>query len=163
PKMERGNGYIRCHYYSRPPIRRPGRPQGAQGPPAGDVVVRRLCRDRHHSTDRRRGAVRGARRPLGTEGARRRRRQRQCLPRSAPPAGARGWGNVVAPYYVPALLERARERAPAERLEIEFREADAEALPFPDSAFDVVLSTFGVMFTPDQERAAAEMLRVCKP
>jgi len=78
-------------------------------------------------------------------------------------AAARRWCNVVATDYVPALLERARERATAERLEIEFREADAEALPFPDSAFDVVLSTFGVMFTPDQERAAAEMLRVCKP
>jgi len=78
-------------------------------------------------------------------------------------AAARRWCNVVATDYVPALLERARERATAERLDIEFREADAEALPFPDRTFDVVLSTFGVMFTPDQERAAAEMLRVCKP
>jgi len=78
-------------------------------------------------------------------------------------AAARRWCNVVATDYVSALLERARERAIAERLEIEFREADAEALPFTDGAFDVVLSTFGVMFTPDQERAAAEMLRVCKP
>jgi ubiquinone/menaquinone biosynthesis C-methylase UbiE len=63
---------------------------------------------------------------------------------------------------VPALLERARERARAERLDMEFREADAEALPFPDSSFDVVVSVFGVMFTPDQDRAAAEMTRVCK-
>ena len=77
-------------------------------------------------------------------------------------AAARRWCDVVATDYVPALLERARERAEAERLSITFREADAEALPFPDESFDVVVSTFGVMFTPDQERAAAEMLRVCK-
>jgi len=78
-------------------------------------------------------------------------------------AAARRWCDVVATDYVPALLERARERAAAERLDIEFREADAEALPFPDGSFDVVVSIFGVMFTPDQERAAAEMTRVCKP
>ena len=77
-------------------------------------------------------------------------------------AAARRWCNVVATDYVPALLERARERAAAERLDIEFREADAEALPFVDDSFDVVVSTFGVMFTPDQDRAAAEMTRVCK-
>ena len=77
-------------------------------------------------------------------------------------AAARRWCDVVATDYVPALLERARERAAAERLDIEFREADAEALPFPDASFDVVVSTFGVMFTPDQDRAAAEMVRVCK-
>jgi SAM-dependent methyltransferase len=77
-------------------------------------------------------------------------------------AAARRWGNVVATDYVPALLDRARERASAERLDIEFREADAEALPFADRTFDVVVSTFGVMFTPDQERAAAELIRVCK-
>ena len=78
-------------------------------------------------------------------------------------AAARRWCDVTATDYVPALLERARERAAAERLDIEFREADAEALSFPDHSFDVVVSTFGVMFTPDQERAAAEMVRVCKP
>ena len=77
-------------------------------------------------------------------------------------AAARRWCDVVATDYVPALLERARERAAAERLAIEFREADAEALPFPDESFDVVVSTFGVMFTPDQDRAAAEIVRVCK-
>jgi ubiquinone/menaquinone biosynthesis C-methylase UbiE len=77
-------------------------------------------------------------------------------------AAARRWCEVVATDYVAALLERARERAAAERLAIEFREADAEALPFPDGSFDVVLSTFGVMFTPDQDRAAREMVRVCK-
>ena len=77
-------------------------------------------------------------------------------------AAARRWCDVVATDYVPALLERARERAAAERLDIEFREADAEALPFADGSFDVVVSTFGVMFTPDQDRAAAELVRVCK-
>jgi ubiquinone/menaquinone biosynthesis C-methylase UbiE len=77
-------------------------------------------------------------------------------------AAGRRWCDVVATDYVPALLERARERAAADRLDIEFREADAEALPFPDGTFDVVVSTFGVMFTPDQDRAAAEMIRVSK-
>ncbi len=77
-------------------------------------------------------------------------------------AAARRWCDVVATDYVPALLERARERAAADRLAIEFRQADAEALPFADGSFDAVVSTFGVMFTPDQERAAAEMVRVCK-
>ncbi len=77
-------------------------------------------------------------------------------------AAARRWCDVVATDYVPALLGRARERAAAERLEIEFREADAEALPFPDASFDVVVSTFGVMFTADHEKAAAELIRVCK-
>jgi len=77
-------------------------------------------------------------------------------------AAARRWCAVTATDYVPALLDRARERADAERLGIEFREADAEALPFGDETFDVVVSTFGVMFTPDQDRAAAELVRVCK-
>ena len=77
-------------------------------------------------------------------------------------AAARRWCDVIATDYVPALLDRARERAQAERLDIEFRQADAEALPFPDATFDVVVSTFGVMFTPDQDRAAAELVRVCK-
>src|SRR5512134_764653 len=78
-------------------------------------------------------------------------------------AAARRWCDVTATDYVPALLDRARERADAERLTIEFREADAEALPFADASFDVVVSTFGVMFTADQDRAANELLRVCKP
>ncbi len=77
-------------------------------------------------------------------------------------AAARRQCDVVSTDFVPALLERGRERAAAERLPIEFRVADAEALPFADGSFDVVLSTFGVMFTPDQGRAAAELLRVCK-
>jgi SAM-dependent methyltransferase len=78
-------------------------------------------------------------------------------------AAARRWCKVVSSDYVPALLERGRERAAAERLDIEFQQADAEALPFSDDSFDVVVSTFGVMFTPDQGRAAAELVRVCKP
>jgi ubiquinone/menaquinone biosynthesis C-methylase UbiE len=69
---------------------------------------------------------------------------------------------VTATDYVPGLLDRARERAAAERLDIKFQEADAEALPFTDGSFEVVVSTFGVMFTPDQDRAAAELVRVCK-
>lgn len=78
-------------------------------------------------------------------------------------AAARRWCEVVSTDYVPALLERGRERAAAERLAIEFREADAEALPFADGSFDAVVSTFGVMFTADQDKAAAELVRVCKP
>ena len=78
-------------------------------------------------------------------------------------AAARRWCDVVATDYVPALLDRARQRAEAERFDLAFREADAEALPFADGSFDVVVSTFGVMFTADQERAAAELVRVCRP
>ena len=78
-------------------------------------------------------------------------------------AAARRWCEVTSTDYVPALLERGRERAAAERLVIDFRQADAEALPFPDASFDVVVSTFGVMFTADQDKAAIELLRVCKP
>jgi ubiquinone/menaquinone biosynthesis C-methylase UbiE len=77
-------------------------------------------------------------------------------------AAARRWCDVVSTDYVPSLLERGRARASAEGLTIEFREADAEALPFADGSFDTVVSTFGVMFTPNQDRAAAELLRVCK-
>jgi ubiquinone/menaquinone biosynthesis C-methylase UbiE len=77
-------------------------------------------------------------------------------------AAARRWCDVVAVDYVPALLDRARARAAAEHLDIELHEADAEALPFPDRGFDKVVSTFGVMFTPDQERAAGELVRVCR-
>jgi ubiquinone/menaquinone biosynthesis C-methylase UbiE len=77
-------------------------------------------------------------------------------------AAARRFGDVVSTDYVPGLLERARVRAAAEALAVEFREADAEDLPFADGEFDVVLSSFGVMFTPDQPRAAAELARVCR-
>ncbi|HEX6267489.1 MAG TPA: class I SAM-dependent methyltransferase [Burkholderiales bacterium] len=69
---------------------------------------------------------------------------------------------VIGVDYVPSLLERARERAAVERLEIRFDEGDAENLPYADGAFDAVLSSFGVMFAPDQERAAGELLRVCR-
>jgi ubiquinone/menaquinone biosynthesis C-methylase UbiE len=78
-------------------------------------------------------------------------------------AAARRFAEVTSTDYVGALLERGQERATAERLPVTFREADAEALPFPDMSFDVALSTFGVMFTPDQERAAAELARVVRP
>jgi ubiquinone/menaquinone biosynthesis C-methylase UbiE len=78
-------------------------------------------------------------------------------------AAARRFATVTSTDYVPALLGRARERAEAERLPMDFREADAEALPFADGTFDVVVSTFGVMFTPNQERAASELVRVCRP
>jgi SAM-dependent methyltransferase len=78
-------------------------------------------------------------------------------------AAARRWCDVTSTDYVPALLESARKRAEAEGHIVKFREADAEDLPFPDGSFDVVMSTFGVMFTPDQDRAARELARVCKP
>lgn len=78
-------------------------------------------------------------------------------------AAARRWCDVVSTDYVPALLERARERAAGERLPMEFREADAEALPFPAESFDAVVSTFGVMFTAHPARAASELVRVCRP
>jgi SAM-dependent methyltransferase len=78
-------------------------------------------------------------------------------------AAARRFCQVIGVDYVPALLERARERAKAEGLEVDFQEADAEDLPFADDSFDAVLSTCGAMFAPDQERTAAELLRVCRP
>lgn len=78
-------------------------------------------------------------------------------------AAARRGGRVTGIDFVAALLERGRERADAEGLRIDFYEGDAERLPSEDGAFDVVLSTFGVMFCPDHERAAAELLRVCRP
>lgn len=78
-------------------------------------------------------------------------------------AAARRSCEVTGIDYVPAWLERARERARLEGLEVGFREGDAESLPFPDASFDVVLSTFGAMFAPDQERVARELLRVCRP
>ena len=78
-------------------------------------------------------------------------------------AAARRGCLVTSTDYVPGLLERGAERARAERLEVEFQTADAEALPFEANTFDAVLSTFGVMFTPDQDKAAAELLRVCRP
>ena len=78
-------------------------------------------------------------------------------------AAARRGCKVTSTDYVGALLERGAERALADRFEINFQTADAEALPFADASFDVVLSTFGVMFTPSQAQAAAEIVRVCRP
>lgn len=78
-------------------------------------------------------------------------------------AAARRSALAVGVDYIPALLDRARERAAVERLEVEWREGDAERLPFEGEAFDVVLSTFGVMFAADQGRAAQELVRVCRP
>ncbi len=77
-------------------------------------------------------------------------------------AAVRRFACVTSTDYVGGLLERAAERARADRLQVTFREADAEALPFADASFDVALSTFGVMFAPDQETAAAELVRVVR-
>jgi ubiquinone/menaquinone biosynthesis C-methylase UbiE len=77
-------------------------------------------------------------------------------------AAARQHANVTSTDYVGTLLERGQERADAERLSVTFKEADAEALPFTDGSFDAVISTFGVMFTPNQEKAASEMSRVTR-
>lgn len=78
-------------------------------------------------------------------------------------AAARRGCYVTSTDYVAALLERGEDRARAERLEVTFQVADAEALPFADGSFDAVLSTFGVMFAPDQAKAASELARVCRP
>jgi len=76
---------------------------------------------------------------------------------------ARRYASVTALDYVESLLERARERAKAERTPIDCVLGDAQELPFEDARFDRVLSAFGVMFAPDQARAASELLRVCNP
>jgi len=78
-------------------------------------------------------------------------------------AAARRFAEVVSTDYVAALLEQGRARAAADRLPVTFQQADAEALPFADASFDVVLSTFGVMFAPNQQQAANELRRVCRP
>jgi len=78
-------------------------------------------------------------------------------------AAARRWCEVTSTDYVDALLARGRKRAEAEGLSVQFRNADAENLPFADGSFDAVVSTFGAMFSPDQSRSAGEMLRVCRP
>lgn len=77
-------------------------------------------------------------------------------------AAARRFADVVSTDYVGSLLEHGRRRAEANRLAVTFQEADAEHLPFADASFDVVISTFGVMFTPNQEQAARELARVCR-
>lgn len=78
-------------------------------------------------------------------------------------AFARRWCEVTSTDYVDNLLARGRARAEAEGQMVTFQVADAEQLPFADARFDAVVSTFGVMFTPNQAKAAAEMLRVCRP
>jgi SAM-dependent methyltransferase len=78
-------------------------------------------------------------------------------------AAARRGCKVTSTDYVSSLLEMGAERADAERLDVTFQVADAEALPFEGASFDAVLSTFGVMFAPDQKKAASELLRVCRP
>ena len=77
-------------------------------------------------------------------------------------AAARRFAEVVSTDYVASLLEQGRKRAETERLPVKFQEADAEHLPFADESFDVVVSTYGVMFTPNQEQAARELMRVCR-
>jgi SAM-dependent methyltransferase len=77
-------------------------------------------------------------------------------------AAARRFARVTSTDYVPHLLEKGAARAKAEGLDIQFRAADAEALPFEDGAFDVVLSTFGAMFAPDQDKTARELMRVVR-
>jgi ubiquinone/menaquinone biosynthesis C-methylase UbiE len=78
-------------------------------------------------------------------------------------SAARRGAVAVGTDYVPALLERGRQRAEAEQVAVEFREGDCENLPFPDGSFDVVLSVFGAMFAPNHQRAADELVRVCRP
>ena len=78
-------------------------------------------------------------------------------------AAARRWCDVTSTDYVSSLLASGRARAQAEGHAVQFQEADAENLPFPDASFDVVMSTFGVMFTPNVDKAANELARVCKP
>jgi ubiquinone/menaquinone biosynthesis C-methylase UbiE len=86
-----------------------------------------------------------------------------CGSGNAALAAARRYAQVSGIDYVPGLIERARQRAAADGVNVDFQVADAQALPFPDGHFDTVLSVFGVMFAPDQERAAAEILRVTRP
>ena len=78
-------------------------------------------------------------------------------------AAARRFASVTSTDYVPALLERGRRRAEADGFDVTFKVADAEDLPYPAASFDVVLSTFGVMFAPDHRQAASELMRVCRP
>lgn len=78
-------------------------------------------------------------------------------------AASRRWARVTATDYVPDLLSRAELRAQAEGLELATELADVQALPYPDGSYDVVTSTFGAMFAPDQERTAKELIRVLRP
>src|SRR4028118_215537 len=102
------------------------------------------------------GEVKGGGRVGGTG---RRARGSGPPPRAAP----RRDGDVTGLDYVPGLIEQAKVRAAAEGLEIAFEVGDAENLPYPDASYDVVLSTVGVMFAPDQEKTSGELLRVTRP
>lgn len=86
-----------------------------------------------------------------------------CGSGTAALVAARRYCEVTGIDYVPTLIERAKRRAAVDGFDVDFRVADAQALPFQDASFDVVLSVYGVQFAPDQERAASEMLRVCRP
>lgn len=86
-----------------------------------------------------------------------------CGSGNAAISAARRYCKVTGLDYVPSLIERAKQRAAAEGVPIDFRVGDAQSLPFEDGSFDVVLSAFGVMFAPDQAKAAREVLRVCRP
>ncbi|MEX0929385.1 MAG: methyltransferase domain-containing protein [Balneolales bacterium] len=86
-----------------------------------------------------------------------------CGSGTAALVAARRYCEVTGIDYVPELIKRATKRAEASGLKANFRIADAQELPFPDDSFDVVLSVYGVQFAPDQEKAASEMLRVCRP
>lgn len=86
-----------------------------------------------------------------------------CGSGTAALVAARRYCEVTGIDYVPELIERARNRAEADGLKAGFMIADAQELPFPDNSYDVVLSVYGVQFAPDQEKAASEMLRVCRP
>jgi len=77
-------------------------------------------------------------------------------------AAARRFARVTSTDYVQHLLDKGRQRAEAEGLQVEFQVADAEQLPYADGVFDIVLSTFGAMFTPEHQRPADEMLRVTR-
>jgi ubiquinone/menaquinone biosynthesis C-methylase UbiE len=78
-------------------------------------------------------------------------------------AAARRWCKVTGTDLIPYMVEAAKARAKAEGLDVDFRVADAQKLPFDDNEFDVVLSAIGVMFAPNQDKCASELLRVCKP
>jgi SAM-dependent methyltransferase len=86
-----------------------------------------------------------------------------CGSGNAALVAARRYCDTSGVDYVPELIERARQRAAAEGVRIDFQVGDAQSLPYPDASFDVILSVFGVMFAPDQVRAAQELLRVCRP
>ncbi len=85
-----------------------------------------------------------------------------CGSGTAALVAARRYCKVTGIDYVPALIERAQARAAASGLDVDFRVADAQDLPFEDDHFDQVLSVYGVQFAPDQEKAAKEVLRVCR-